>query len=184
MLPTKLHATIHVNISYCKLQLLLSATSLLHQTNSCLNFTDVPGAPGKPEISDIDATHMTVTWTAPESDGGSRILGYIVERKEGTSTRWVRVNRELMMDLTMMVTGLTERSEYQFRVSAENKAGQGPFSEPSDKKVAKPPYGKFVILQAFSLFCDKFYYNFSAHVFLICPKEGQPAILFRTWTFH
>ena len=85
---------------------------------------------------------MTVTWTAPESDGGSRIMGYIVERKEGTSTRWVRVNRELMMDLTMMVTGLTEKSEYQFRVSAENKAGQGPFSEPSDKKVAKPPYGK------------------------------------------
>ena len=85
---------------------------------------------------------MTVTWTKPYSDGGSPILGYWVERKEVTGLRWTKVNRELVKELTIVATGLTERSEYQFRVSAENKAGVGPASEPSDVKMAKLPYGE------------------------------------------
>ena len=85
---------------------------------------------------------MTVNWKPPSSDGGSPIIGYMVERKEVTATRWSRANRERITDTSFMVTGLTERSEYQFRVSAENKAGFGPASEPSDVFMAKPPYGK------------------------------------------
>lgn len=105
-------------------------------------FPDVPEAPGKPTASDIDATEMTVTWTPPESDGGAKIKGYFLERKEVISSRWVRVNKELERELTLKVTGLTEKSEYQFRVSAENKAGVGPASEPSDVYMAKSPFGK------------------------------------------
>ncbi len=104
-------------------------------------FSDVPGAPGKPTVSDIDATQMTVSWTPPQSDGGTPIIGYFVERKQDTSSRWVRVNKDLVSDTSLTVTGLTEKSEYQFRVYAENKAGPGPASEPSDKHIAKPPYG-------------------------------------------
>ena len=105
--------------------------------------SDVPGAPGKPKASDIDATEMTVSWTTPESDGGAPIKGYILERKEVTSSRWVRVNKELVAETILRVTDLREKSEYQFRVMAENKAGVGPASEPSDTVMAKAPFGKF-----------------------------------------
>ena len=85
---------------------------------------------------------MTVTWTPPKSDGGSPITGYYVERKESTSTRWVKVNKQSVTETTLKVESLTEKSEYQFRVAAENKAGVGPASEPSDMYLAKPPYGE------------------------------------------
>ncbi len=107
-----------------------------------IDFLDPPGPPGKPEASDIDATQMTTSWTPPKSDGGSPIIGYTVERKDVTSSRWIQVNSDLVSETSLLVKGLTERSEYQFRVIAENKAGPGPASEPSDVYMAKPPYGK------------------------------------------
>lgn len=85
---------------------------------------------------------MTVVWTPPQKDGGSPITGYTVERKEATGVRWSRVNIVTVMETTMKVTGLIEKSEYMFRVIAENKAGPGPASEPSDCYKAKPPYGE------------------------------------------
>ncbi len=102
----------------------------------------MPGPPGKPDVTAIDATEMTIKWAPPETDGGSPIIGYTVERKDVSSTRWSRVNRELVSETTMKVTGLMERSEYMFRVIAENKAGPGPPSESSDIYMAKPPFGK------------------------------------------
>ena len=38
---------------------------------------------------------------------------------------------------------LIEGSKYEFRVAAVNKAGTGPFSEPSEPTITKPPYGEF-----------------------------------------
>ena len=104
--------------------------------------SDAPGAPGKPQVTDYYTNKITITWTPPESDGGSPITGYFVERKEKTSSRWVRVTKETITETTLTVTGLTEGTEYQFRVYAENLAGPGPASEPSDLQKAKLPFGK------------------------------------------
>ena len=86
---------------------------------------------------------MTLNWTPPLDDGGAPVKGYIIEKKEQFSTLWTKVNRYDVTDTTFTVTDLKEKSEYQFRVAAENKAGVGKYSEPSDSQVAKPPYGEF-----------------------------------------
>ena len=104
-------------------------------------FSDVPEAPGRPDVTEVDAEHMVITWTPPKSDGGSPITHYIVERKDKTSTRWVRAHRDTVKETTLKAEDLTEGKEYQFRAAAVNKAGQGPFSEPSQPKLAKHPYG-------------------------------------------
>lgn len=46
------------------------------------------------------------------------------------------MNRALINALEVRIQGLMEGLTYIFRVCAENLAGPGPFSEPSDRTVA------------------------------------------------
>ena len=111
------------------------------------SFPDVPGPPDAPTVSDIDSTLMTVTWTTPSVDGGSPITGYILERKEKTATRWIKVTKEPVTEMTLIVKDLVESNEYEYHVAAVNKAGTGPFSKPSEPTKAKPPYGNLIHLK-------------------------------------
>uniref|UniRef100_A0A803T159 Titin n=1 Tax=Anolis carolinensis TaxID=28377 RepID=A0A803T159_ANOCA len=88
----------------------------------------VPGPPKSLEVTNITKDSMTVCWHRPDSDGGSEIIGYIVEKRDRAGIRWVKCNKRRITDLRLRVTGLTEDHEYEFRVSAENAAGVG---EPS-----------------------------------------------------
>ena len=99
-----------------------------------------PSPPGAPSVSDVGKTSVTLSWTPPESDGGSKITGYIVEKKE--KGRWVKVNRTAISDTIMSVTDLIEKSDYEFRVMAENKIGLSEPSQPSERVIVKLPYGK------------------------------------------
>uniref|UniRef100_A0A8C0EKU5 Titin n=1 Tax=Bubo bubo TaxID=30461 RepID=A0A8C0EKU5_BUBBB len=74
---------------------------------------------------------MTVCWSRPDSDGGSEIIGYIVEKRDRAGIRWIKCNKRRITDLRLRVTGLTEDHEYEFRVSAENAAGVGESSQVS-----------------------------------------------------
>ncbi len=103
---------------------------------------DVPGSPGKPEVVEVDSNSMTITWTPPKKDGGSPVTGYIIEKKDRYSIRWTKVKETSIAENVYTVMELKTGTEYQFRVSAENVAGVGEPSQPSDPKVAKPPYGK------------------------------------------
>ena len=102
----------------------------------------MPGAPGAPTPSDTTPTSVILSWTQPESDGGSPILGYTVEMKDKFSSRWSKVNRDLVQETTLTVPTLKENQDYQFRVVAENKAGPGKPS-PEVRVTAKYPFGKF-----------------------------------------
>ena len=104
--------------------------------------TDVPGAPRAPQISKVTESTMTLSWSEPSSDGGSMVTGYHIERKDARSLRWTQITREPVDDLTYRVTGLTEGTDYEFRVCAVNKAGVGAQSPASDTTRAKAPYGK------------------------------------------
>ena len=93
----------------------------------------------------MDRTQITISWSPPKSDGGSPVTGYIIEKKETTSSRWTKAHRDSVSETTLTVRDLIEGKEYEFRVAAVNKAGTGPFSEPSEPRITKPPYGKFTV---------------------------------------
>lgn len=105
-------------------------------------FLDPPEAPDKPEVEDTTSNSMVVTWKEPK-DNGSPILGYWIERKEISSTHWTRVNKDLLNALKVTAEGLMEGLNYLFRVCAENAAGPGKFSPPSDPKRAQDPICKY-----------------------------------------
>lgn len=88
----------------------------------------IPSAPTGVEVTSASSDSMTVCWKRPETDGGSRIGGYIVEKRDKQGVRWVRVNKKPVYDLRVKATCLREGCEYEFRVFAENAAG---LSEPS-----------------------------------------------------
>src|SRR4051812_5705055 len=81
--------------------------------------------PGAPTIGTATAGpgQATVSWTAPASDGGSPITGYVVTPFVGfapaTSTTFNSTAT------TQTVTGLTNGTSYRFKVAAINAIGTG-----------------------------------------------------------
>ena len=62
-----------------------------------ISYIAVPDAPGKPELVDSDRTFIEIEWVAPY-DGGSKITGYNVERREvtkakGANNDWAVITR-------------------------------------------------------------------------------------------
>ncbi|MGI6420604.1 MAG: fibronectin type III domain-containing protein [Syntrophomonadaceae bacterium] len=73
-----------------------------------LNFTATPGD-----------GQVALSWSAPASDGGSTILKYQVSKDNGTN--WSDVG----LNTTHTFTGLTNGTEYTFKVRAVNSVGYG-----------------------------------------------------------
>lgn len=98
-----------------------------------------PSAPMDVEVTSATCEAMTVCWKRPASDGGSRISGYIIEKREKQGVRWVRVNKKTVYDLRVKASGLHEGCEYEFRVFAENAAGLSEPSLPCPLTLAEDP---------------------------------------------
>ena len=101
-----------------------------------------PGEPRKLQVENITKSSCTLNWKIPDFDGGAEITGYFVERQQAFSNRWSKVNKKATRSTQFEVNDLVELTEYKFRVVAENDAGQGKPSEPTDMVIAKDPYSK------------------------------------------
>ncbi|KAI8481238.1 Titin-like [Branchiostoma belcheri] len=55
---------------------------------------DTPGPPVHVQVREITRESLKLLWSPPENDGGSEIVGFLVERKEKTSVRWERLNKD------------------------------------------------------------------------------------------
>jgi len=106
---------------------------------------DPPGPPSAPTASDVTKDSCALTWRAPESDGGTEIIGYQVERCLGQSNRWIRITKDPVPGLTFDVKELIEDNVYEFRVYAVNKVGDGPAGPSSEPVTARDPWGTSVI---------------------------------------
>ncbi|XP_051892668.1 myomesin-3 [Pristis pectinata] len=94
-----------------------------------------PGAAGSPldvECQDVNKDYVLITWKPPSADGGSPVIGYVIDRKEIGSDEWVHCNDTPEKMCKFPVLGLTENRTYQFRVRAINSAGIGRSSRVSE----------------------------------------------------
>uniref|UniRef100_A0A8C9ZCV2 Titin n=1 Tax=Sander lucioperca TaxID=283035 RepID=A0A8C9ZCV2_SANLU len=79
-------------------------------------------SPRNLRVTNITRTSVSLFWDKPEYDGGVKITGYIVERKELPDGRWLKCNFTNLQDTYFDVTGLTEDVQYDFHVIAKNSA--------------------------------------------------------------
>lgn len=97
-----------------------------------LLFAEHPSAPGKPMLVtafDSPPDVVTLKWDRPRTDGGSPIIGFLVEHRRTGSPNWSKATASLVMYPELSISGLEPGWRYQFRVSAQNVVG---LSEPSE----------------------------------------------------
>ena len=95
-------------------------------TASTVFSANLPGTPTG--LTATPGSHqISLSWTAPASDGGSAITDYVIEyeRTSDNDTGWTVFNDGVSTATSTIVTGLTNNVSYDFRVSAKNAVGQG-----------------------------------------------------------
>lgn len=92
---------------------------------------------------DVTKSTVSLSWARPRDDGGSRVTGYYVERREVSTDKWVRHNKTHITTTMYNVTGLIPDAEYMFRIIAQNDIGQSEPGPASESVVCKDPFGEF-----------------------------------------
>jgi len=108
-------------------------------STATLTITVTSTSPGAPTglTATAGAAQVSLSWTAPASDGGSQVTGYNVY--EGTSPGGessAPVNSSPVTATNYLVTGLASGT-YYFVVTAVNQAGEGPESAEASATVTE-----------------------------------------------
>lgn len=107
----------------------------------------VPDAPTGLIAVGLD-NQVSLTWTAPASNGGSAITDYIVQyRTPAGSGTWNTFSDGVSTVTSATVTGLTNDIEYEFQVAAINAIGTGAYSV-SDTAIPEDASSGVTIVQA------------------------------------
>lgn len=94
------------------------------------------------EVTETYDGEVSLAWEEPESDGGSKIIGYVIERRDIKRKTWIMVT-DRAENCEYTVTGLQKGGvEYLFRVSARNRVGTGEPVETETPVEAKSKFGE------------------------------------------
>ncbi len=85
----------------------------------------IPSAPQNLQATAGDG-QVTLTWTAPSSDGGSTIINYMIYR--GNTAGGETLLATIGNVLTYVDTGVINNQTYYYKVSAVNDVGEGAYS--------------------------------------------------------
>ncbi|XP_041052054.1 immunoglobulin-like and fibronectin type III domain-containing protein 1 [Carcharodon carcharias] len=99
----------------------------------------VPGPPEKPNILNASSNSISIAWTPPRNIGGSKIIGYNIERRKIGSNIWSAVTDTPVTGKVWSVTDVVEGLEYEFRVIAVNSSGPGEPSCETEAVFAREP---------------------------------------------
>ena len=91
---------------------------------------------------EVDSTYITLAWESPDSDGGSALTGYVVEKRDMKRADFVFLANVDAATLQCRATRLFEGCDYMFRVFAENQAGLSQPGETDTPITARMPYGQ------------------------------------------
>lgn len=136
----------HRELTLKVLQYEVVCVCLAQWLSSLTFFIAVPEAPSAVDVSDILSSSANISWSPPQSDGGTPVIGYFVERSTSSSDRWVRQNREPISELIYHQDNLMEGTEYLYRVVAVNKRGESSPSLPCQPFTAKNPFSEFSLI--------------------------------------
>lgn len=106
--------------------------------------TEKPSAPrGPTDVYGMTDTAFTLSWEPSESDGGSRIIEYIVEIKEFHETEYRLLGSTIGNVTNILVSEVIKDRAYHFKIYAKNEVGISEALETEDKIVVSRRISKY-----------------------------------------
>ncbi|XP_023695750.1 kalirin-like isoform X2 [Paramormyrops kingsleyae] len=109
-------------------------------SSASIKVQGVPPAPSKPVAQQAGSTAVLVHWIPPTNLGNCTVTSYTVEYRQEDSLMWHQ-SVVSTADVCVKIEKLIPGGHYQFRVSASNRWGISPPSEPSN--MVTLPSGSF-----------------------------------------
>lgn len=82
-------------------------------------------------MDSVGRDFVNLSWTTPKRDGGSRITGYMIEKRARNSPNWEPATTSPIIGNSANIGGLPTDGEFEFRVVPINGAGRGEPSQPT-----------------------------------------------------
>ncbi|XP_055737118.1 M-protein, striated muscle-like [Salvelinus fontinalis] len=118
--------------------------SLPSETFICEEWTiAVPGPPHDLQVTEVRANTLVLLFKPPVYQGRDPVNGFYIDIKEADAEEeaWRGVNEKAISTNYMKIKVLKEGETYVFRVRAQNKAGVGKASEPTEPVLAETKPG-------------------------------------------
>ena len=122
---------------------------------------ELPGSPSV-QVTDVTSRSVTLQWSPPSNTGGVELTGYVLEKQliiDSGESKWEKVATVEPSVTLFTVENLKEKSQYRFRVSAENEVGAGKPTN-TDKvglKTHASKYNEILMRNIFIQICKLFF---------------------------